>query len=78
MNGHIGSINALHTADGDALSFVFVLISRFPEGLGGAVRQAANHGRTTGRLDVYYTGQVLQTGHQAQVLSLQAVMSESR
>lgn len=38
MNRHIGSINAFHTADGNALGFVLVLVSRFPEGLCGAVR----------------------------------------
>lgn len=37
VNRHIGSINAFHTADGNALCFVLVLISRFPEGLCGAV-----------------------------------------
>lgn len=68
MNSHIGGIYAFHTADGDALGFVLVLVSRFPEGLCGAICQAANHGGTTGRLDVYYTGQILQTGHQAEVL----------
>lgn len=37
MNRHIGSIYAFHTAYGDALGFVLVLISRFPEGLCGAI-----------------------------------------
>lgn len=73
MNSHIGGVNALHAANGDALSFVLVLISGFPEGLCGAVCQTANHGRTTGRLDVYYAGQILQTSHQAEVLLSQTV-----
>lgn len=37
MNRHVGGINAFHTADGDALGFVLVFVSRFPEGLCGAV-----------------------------------------
>lgn len=37
MNRHLNSVYAFHTADGDALGFVFVFISRLPEGLGGAV-----------------------------------------
>lgn len=63
MNRNVGGINAFHTADGDALGFVLVLISRFPEGLCGAICQTANHGRTAGRPDVYYTGQILQRCH---------------
>ena len=69
MNRHVGGVDAFHTADGDALGFVLVLVSRFPEGLCGAVCQAADHGRTTGCLDVHHTGQILQTGHQAEILS---------
>lgn len=68
MNRHVGGIDAFHTADGDALGFVLVLISRLPEGLCGAISQAADHGGTTGRLDVHYSGQVFQTGHQAEIL----------
>lgn len=68
MNGHIGGVDALHAADGDALCLVLVLVSGFPEGLRGAVGQAADHGGTTGRLDVHHAGQVLQTGHQAEIL----------
>lgn len=68
MNRHVGGVYAFHTADGDALGFVLVLISRFPEGLCGAICEAADHGRTTGRLDVHYAGQILQTGHQAEIL----------
>lgn len=37
MNRHVGGVYAFHTADGDALGFVLVLISRFPEGLCGAI-----------------------------------------
>lgn len=38
MHRHVGSINAFHTVYGDALGFVLVLVSRFPEGLCGAIR----------------------------------------
>lgn len=69
MDRHIGSVDSFHTADGDALCLILVLISRLPEGLSGAVCQATDHGRTTGCLDVHYIGQVLQTGHQAEILS---------
>lgn len=68
MNRHIRSINAFHTAYGDALGFVLVLISRFPECLCGAICKTADHGRPAGCPDVYYTGQVLQTGHHTQIL----------
>lgn len=73
VNRHDGGVEALHAADGDALGFVLVLVSGFPEGLRGAVREAADHGGPTGRLDVHHAGQVLQTGHQAEVLSSHTV-----
>lgn len=70
MDRYVGRVNAFHTADGDALSFVLVLVSGLPEGLSGPVRQTADHGGTAGRLHVHHAGQVLQTGHQTQVLQL--------
>lgn len=68
MNRHIRSINALHTAYGDALGFVLILIPRLPECLRGAICKTADHGRPAGCSDVHYTGQVLQTGHHTQIL----------
>lgn len=68
MNRHVGSINAFHTADRDALGFVLVLISRFPERLCRTICKTADHGRPAGCPDVHYTGQVLQTGHHTQIL----------
>lgn len=37
VHGDVGGVDALDAADGDALGLVFVLISRLPKGLGGAV-----------------------------------------
>lgn len=59
MNRHIRSINAFHTAYGDALGFILVLISRFPKCLCGAICKTADHGRPARCPDVYDTGQVL-------------------
>ena len=68
VDGHGGGVDALDAADGDALGLVLVLVTGLPEGLGGAVREASDHGRTAGRLDIHHAGQVLQAGHHAQVL----------
>ena len=65
VDRHVGGIDAFHAADGDALGLVLVLVSGLPEGLGGAVCQAADHGWTARRLDVRHAGQVLQTEYQA-------------
>lgn len=70
MDRYVGGVNSFHTADGDALSFVLVFVSRFPKGLGGPVRQTADHSGTARRLHVHNAGQILQTGHQAKVLQL--------
>ena len=71
MDRHVGGVDAFDTADGDALGLVLVFVSGLPEGLGGAVCQAANHGRATGCLDVHHAGQILQTRHQTEVLLTQ-------
>lgn len=68
MNRHLGGIYAFHAAYCNAFGFVLVLVSRLPESFGGAICQAADHGGPTGCLDVYNTGQVLQTGDQAEIL----------
>lgn len=59
MNRDLGGVYSLHAAESYTFGLVFVLISRLPEGLGGAISKAADHGGATGRLDVNYTGQVL-------------------
>lgn len=68
MHWHIAGVDALHTADGNTLGFVLVLVPRLPESLCGAISQTANHCWTTGSFNVHYTGQVFQAGHQAEIL----------
>lgn len=73
MHAHVGRIDALHAADGDAFGLVLVLVARFPEGLGGAVREATDHRWPAGGLDVHHAGEVLQTGDHTELLEAKAV-----
>lgn len=56
MDRNFGGIYAFHAAECYAFGLVLVLISRLPEGLRGAISQAANHGGAAGSFNVYYTG----------------------
>ncbi len=68
MDRDIWRVDAFDTADSDGLCFVLIFISRLPERLSGAISQAANHGWSAGRFNVYHAGQIFQTGQHTKFL----------